>query len=119
MGLLTAAVGMPAAQAQETLLPVRHAVALPAKDDSVRLLPFFDDFAAPAASAPQWDARGVFFNDGYAPWPPTVGMATLDAFDADGRLYPTDVGTLFYVHLRPTQGLSQRLCRRQVPRCRT
>lgn len=86
------------ASAQEVLLPVRHGAGQgPCKADTgALLLPFFDDFASPAASAPQWDSRGVFFNDAYAPWPPTVGMATLDAFDADGALYPTAVGQLFF-----------------------
>lgn len=84
------------ARAQEALSPVRHAQPVPAKADSLLVLPFFDDFANPAAPAPLWEPRGVFFNDGYAPWPPTIGMATLDAFDADGRLYPTATGQLFF-----------------------
>lgn len=92
---LLAFLGVPRMQAQEALLPLRHAVATPAKADTALTLPFFDDFATPAAPVP-WDSRGVFFNDGYAPWPPTVGMATLDAFDADGCLYPTAIGSLFF-----------------------
>ena len=80
-------------RAQEFLSPVRHGNRLADKADTVVQIPFFDDFAGKTAP---WEARGVFFNDGYAPWPPTVGMATLDAFDADGMLYPTTPGQLFF-----------------------
>ena len=80
-------------RAQESLRPVAHGNRLAAKADTVVQIPFFDDFAGKTAP---WEARGVFFNDGYAPWPPTVGMATLDAFDAEGRLYPTTPGQLFF-----------------------
>lgn len=82
--------------AQEILLPLRHPHLPAAKDNNPRLLPFFDDFSAldaQQATSP-WDLRGALLNGGYAPYPPTVGMATLDAFDADGNLYPTTVGTL-------------------------
>ena len=83
-------------EAQEVLLPVRHAVQSPTKSaDTVLVLPFFDDFSRPATSAAQWHLGGTFVNTGYAPLPPTIGMATLDAFDAGGCLYPTVSGQLF------------------------
>ena len=81
------------AGAQENLSPARHADRLASKSDTFLQIPFFDDFAGNPAP---WESRGVFFGDGYAPWPPTVGMATLDAFDADGRLYPTTIGDLYF-----------------------
>lgn len=82
--------------AQEVLLPVRHGVPARAKGDDVYLtLPFFDDFSDRDRSESLWEPGGTFFNQGYAPLPPTVGMATLDAFDAEGELYPKMVGQLF------------------------
>mgnify|MGYP002622574046 CR=1 FL=1 len=60
-------------------------------------LPFFDDFSdycgAPAAD--RWEAGGALVNTGFGPFPPTVGMLTLDAYDADGRLYPQATTSLF------------------------
>lgn len=81
--------------AQEVLLPLRHTAPSPTKNDTVLQLPFFDDFSNPDRSAALWHLGGTFINQGYAPLPPTVGMATLDAFDAQGRLYPTTTGQLF------------------------
>lgn len=85
--------------AQEQLSPLRTGNRWPAKSaDSVRTLPFFDDFSAaaePSYDCP-WILQGALINQGYAPLPPTVGMATLDAFDAEGRLYPTSLGDLYY-----------------------
>ena len=53
-------------------------------------LPFFDDFSsyrgAPAGHL--WAAGGAYVGVDYGPLPPTVGVMTLDALDADGRLYP-------------------------------
>ena len=83
-------------QGQEALLPIRHAPQTPAKDaPTVLTLPFFDDFSNIAASQNLWQITGTFLNEGYAPLPPTRGMATLDAFDADGWLYPTTTEQLF------------------------
>lgn len=57
-------------------------------------LPFFDDFAntKDQPSTNRWLNAQAYVNDDYAPYPPTIGMVTLDALDADGRLYP-DAGT--------------------------
>ena len=53
------------------------------------LLPFFDDFSDsqifPHPS--RWSDNDAFINDDYAVNPPTVGVATLDAIDSQGRLY--------------------------------
>lgn len=61
----------------------------------VESLPFFDDFANTARSRSVWQKGGTLFNQGYAPLPPTIGMATLDAYDADGNLYPEELGQLY------------------------
>lgn len=81
---------------QEVMLPVRHGSPSASKDaHSVQALPFFDDFSNIASSIALWQTGGAFFNEGYAPLPPTRGMATLDAFDAQGHLYPTATEQLF------------------------
>lgn len=95
MGLFTGILA-----AQEVLLPVRHRVPVATKAaDSMLTLPFFDDFStvgrSPSYEGP-WTLGGAFVNEGYAPLPPTVGMVTLDAFDAEGILYPTTTGDLYY-----------------------
>lgn len=84
--------------AQEVLLPLRYSQPLPAKAETPLLLPFFDDFPhyASPASDTLWQMKGAYVNTGYAPYPPTVGMVTLDAFDAQGHLYPTATGVLFF-----------------------
>jgi len=78
--------------AQEVLLPLQWgpAAAPMAKTgtDTVRL-PFFDDFAAGGVfpSGDLWDNHGATLGNGAGLLPPTVGVATLDAVGADGRLY--------------------------------
>jgi hypothetical protein len=81
--------------AQEVLMPLRHQKSAPSKAETALLLPFFDDFSSVAQSDHLWDLGGSLVNQGYAPLPPTIGMVTLDAFDADGSLYPTAVGQFF------------------------
>jgi hypothetical protein len=53
-------------------------------------LPFIDDFVAvhPWPDTSLWTTNGVYINDHYALNMPTIGVATFDALDADGRLYP-------------------------------
>ena len=81
---------------QEVLLPVKHKVASPVKEkQAVLRLPFFDDFSNAGLSQGQWQMGGAYVNEGYAPLPPTRGMITLDAFDAQGNLYPTATEQLF------------------------
>ena len=79
------------AGAQEVLLPLQKAareVVLPKEATEVRL-PFIDDFSdytgAPAAAL--WSTADAFVNSDYALYPPTVGVATLDALDGHGALH--------------------------------
>ncbi len=52
-------------------------------------LPFFDDFSGyeGAPDPMQWSTDDVLVNKDFGPLPPTVGVATLDALDAHGRLH--------------------------------
>ncbi len=81
--------------AQELLVPAGGSVAPPAKraakdaDILTLVLPFFDDFSgyegAPDLSL--WSNDDALVNKDFGPLPPTVGVATLDALDAHGRLH--------------------------------
>ena len=53
------------------------------------LLPFFDDFSGRSVlpDPELWSDSDAFISDDYAMFPPTVGVATLDAIDHLGRLY--------------------------------
>ncbi|HLO91897.1 MAG: T9SS type A sorting domain-containing protein [Chloroflexota bacterium] len=54
-------------------------------------LPFFDDFSYHNRIFPdpaRWTDNYVFINNDYALNPPTVGVATFDAIDNQGNLYP-------------------------------
>ncbi len=85
--------------AQEVLLPLAATQSPAAKSgaDTVLALPFFDDFAGYTGTpcAALWQGGGAVVNTGYAPLPPTVGMLTLDAADAAGRLYGHATTSLF------------------------
>lgn len=83
------------ASAQEVLMPLKHQMSAPRKSAEALTLPFFDDFSDTAISVVQWNLGGTNVNQGYAPLPPTIGMATLDAFDSNGELYPTAANQLF------------------------
>lgn len=99
IGILLLAFAAGTLSAQEVLLPVRYARPSAAKSaDTILTLPFFDDFSTVGSNPYQgpWSLGGAFVNEGYAPLPPTVGMVTLDAFDADGELYPTTTGDLYF-----------------------
>ena len=52
-------------------------------------LPFFDDFSdyQGAPTSRQWIPGGAYVGTGYGVLPPTIGVMTLDALDADGFLY--------------------------------
>lgn len=79
--------------AQEVLMPLQSTpvVHTPQKaaPEAVRP-PFFDDFSQSAntLSPTLWDNCGATAGFGYGELPPTIGMATLDAIDATGNLYP-------------------------------
>jgi hypothetical protein len=70
------------ARSASTPLAVPQATALP--------LPFVDDFVAvhPWPNPGLWTTSGVYINDHYALNMPTIGVATFDALDGNGRLYP-------------------------------
>lgn len=53
-------------------------------------LPFYDDFSESTVfpSYSRWADSSAFINTDYAKFPPTIGVATLDALDKKGALYP-------------------------------
>ncbi len=80
------------AGAQEMLVPAGRWQQRPVATKSAASvsLPFFDDFSnyrgAPTGSL--WAPGGAYVGTDYSALPPTVGVMTLDALDADGYLYP-------------------------------
>ena len=98
-GMAVAMLAAVAMQAQEVLLPASWQPRGPAAKTAATAvtLPFFDDFSdycgAPAAD--RWDGGGAQVNTGFGQKAPTVGMLTLDAYDADGRLYRQASTSLF------------------------
>jgi len=60
------------------------------KSASVLSLPFYDDFSVISVypSPLRWADNFTFVNTDYAKKPPSVGVATLDALDETGSLYP-------------------------------
>ena len=97
--------------AQEVLLPLQRAVSLSTPNSELRTpnsphspksatqaitLPFFDDFADGTVSSVRWaEGSGATVSFDVSPLAPTVGVATLDALGADGRLYPQASSNLF------------------------
>jgi hypothetical protein len=83
----------PAARPQpKRLRPARRAatpLAVPLAASPLTL-PFVDDFVAvhPWPDTTKWTTNGVYVNDHYALHMPTIGVATFDALDDHGRLYP-------------------------------
>jgi hypothetical protein len=54
-------------------------------------LPFFDDFSDLTSVVPdntKWIDQSVYINDNYGENQPTIGVATFDAIDSYGDLYP-------------------------------
>jgi hypothetical protein len=53
-------------------------------------LPFYDDFSESTVypSPSRWADSSVFINTDYAKFPPSIGVATFDALDKQGNLYP-------------------------------
>lgn len=63
----------------------------PALKSNIQLtLPFFDDFSGSDIfpSQQRWADQDVFINNDYPVFPVTAGVATFDAIDANGLLYP-------------------------------
>lgn len=87
--------------AQEVLLPLQSgpvAGAAVKSADTALTLPFFDDFATTRGvpSPLLWQqGGGVWASDGARLRPTTVGVVTLDALDAQGRLYPDATTSVF------------------------
>ena len=80
------------AGAQELLVPAgrwQQKPATTAKSTTSLSLPFFDDFSnyhgAPTGSL--WEPGDAYVGTDYGALPPTVGVMTLDALDADGYLH--------------------------------
>ena len=85
---------------QEMLAPlssVDRPLATKSNDTMVLELPFFDDFAdyEGLPDTKRWLGNQAFVNKDFAPQPPTIGMATLDALNANGDLYPHASTNLF------------------------
>lgn len=82
-------------QAQEVLTGLSHNPALMNQKQSVTKnravvnLPFFDDFSNYTGypKAALWSDRQVFVNNTFPLYPPTIGVATLDALDENGMIY--------------------------------
>ena len=86
--------------AQEVLAPLSSAMRpsiAKSIDTMVLELPFFEDFAdyEGLPDAKKWLTFQAYVNKDYAPLAPTIGMATLDALDANGNLYPQASSNLF------------------------
>ena len=60
-------------------------------------LPFFDDFSYYSKSLipvdTLWMDNNVYINNHYAIYPPSIGVATFDALDADGNVYKNTSAT--------------------------
>lgn len=84
--------------AQELLTPIYRGIAPKQYRDTFQLLlPFFDDFSSYQGlpDAKLWLTDHAFINQDYDAFPPTVGMATLDALDAQGNLYGQESDGVF------------------------
>jgi hypothetical protein len=81
----------PTAQAQ--LLRVKNTPShLKGSKSNVLLqLPFIEDFSAPIfyPDSTKWISKSVFVNRSYAVNPPSIGVATFDAMDSRGHVYPS------------------------------
>lgn len=83
-----------AQQAQEVLVGL-HSMPLAnhAEKNGAKItleLPFFDDFARGQSfpTSDFWNGAGVFVNTTYGINPPSIGVATFDAYNHNGNLYP-------------------------------
>lgn len=76
--------------AQESLTPVHQQSIRMQAVSSTLQLPFIDDFSYDQAEPNQqlWTDRGVWINNTFSINPYSVGVATFDAIDSDGRHYP-------------------------------
>jgi len=103
-GLLLSLVCLSGIQAQEVIIPLYNNPmaasghlsqrGLKKSAEFIMLeLPFFDDFSNSAGSPNMefWSDDFAFVNNNFSVDPVSNGVATLDALDSDGSLYPTAV----------------------------
>lgn len=84
--------------AQEVLLPVAYGdKVVSSKSSQAVCLPFFDDFSnyEGVPNPALWDGNDAFVSKSFAALPPTVGVVTLDAVDANGKLHKGASTALF------------------------
>jgi len=79
-------------QAQELLVPLWGGQrpilsASGIKQSDVLTIPFFDDFPHETLDCHRWTNNQAIIANGWGLYPPTVGVATLDAVDENGELY--------------------------------
>jgi hypothetical protein len=79
--------GNPVAEEYYSKNPVSKKASIPS--DTIEL-PFIDDFSDSFVEPKQklWSDRYAFINSTFAIFPPSVGVATLDALNYDGSQYP-------------------------------
>jgi hypothetical protein len=67
------------------------------KRNTMLNLPFFDDFSGTDVfpNDTLWSDKNVFINSAYPYLPPTIGVATFDALNDTGALYPSASSTPF------------------------
>lgn len=67
------------------------------KSDNILQLPFFDDFSNYNGypNSLLWSDEHVYINSSYAIFPPTIGVATLDALDRYGNMHSSANTSLF------------------------
>lgn len=93
--------GVISLQGQEIITPLQAAsrTLMPPKNiDTLSLtLPFFDDFSnyQGLPDNQRWLSSSAFINRDYGTLPPTLGVATLDALDAEGNLYSNATTSIF------------------------
>lgn len=100
---------------QRCMEPDELFIHLPESDDTINL-PFIDDFSdrSPIPSPARWVDRHVYINNTYGFNPPTMGVATFDGLDENGRAYDINFGqgttrcdmlTSRHIDLRNTQNV--------------
>jgi hypothetical protein len=79
----------------------------PSKQETILTLPFIDDFSdtGPLPDPKKWMEASVFINRTFAIFPPTTGVATFDALNEKGEIYPSasDNGATFEADILTSQ----------------
>ena len=103
--------------AQEALVGLGENARIPKQSSKLKralraaplTLPFIDDFAKPTNYLPdrsKWTDNNVFINTNFGIDPPTIGVATFDAFDKTGKLYPAAGPIVFAADTLTTQAIN-------------